>query len=454
MNGVTRSVAGACALLAMAAGCRQVLGVDGYGTTDTCDAPPGTFTGKGDIDYSCRSCRDCVDHSCSDIVLRCADDPACEAMAQCLAKCEPLDSACRGKCNLSIPRTTAFDNLVACEANHCTQCTASLIPVGTASCDACVIKECPDALATLSKSKSALALDLCQSDCPFSGNDGTGMPICPCAAANEAASNALAELNRCTNDATMADGGTTPGPCKLRCNDTKANWSCLDSVQWPPPPTSLKEIDLHLQLISVDTGMPLSNMSVSVCASLDCGQLTPVDQTDPQGWVSLPIVKPPQLGGDLFFGYLEANDTTDIPQADKAPALIYFFPPVRKSLSWTSRRVVSKKLADSTLTSISVPPDWTKGGIVFSVTSCVHQPAEGVTVTVEGSTTYYFEGLAVKESLEKTSSIGLGFIANLVGQQTIHAEVAATEQRIGDYSVQVNPGSLTHVTIAPAPRNP
>ena len=101
-------------------GCRQVLGVDDYRVGDV------SFEGVNDgFHYSSESCRNCVDKSCSKLAGDCARDPACAARGQCLARCAPTDSRCRGICNLSVPDSLAMRQLVSCEAKSCETCGAS-----------------------------------------------------------------------------------------------------------------------------------------------------------------------------------------------------------------------------------------------------------------------------------------------------------------------------------------
>ena len=107
---------------------------------------------------------------------------------------------------------------------------------------------------------------------------------------------------------------------------------------------------------------------------------------------------------------------------------------------------------------LSVALDWSsKGGIVWSSTSCGGARAPGMEVTVDGPegvarVFYYGDRGLVDTTAMQTSSLGLGFITNVEpGDRTLEAKVAITEQRVGVYRVIVQAGRITHVTIAPAP---
>src|SRR5882672_1880684 len=92
LRGVRASIA--VLLVAGAAACSHIVGMDEYGVRPTaasehmskCDA----------TSYRSETCRDCIDRACCREASSCSQDPACEDLVQCVARCDPNDHACRG----------------------------------------------------------------------------------------------------------------------------------------------------------------------------------------------------------------------------------------------------------------------------------------------------------------------------------------------------------------------
>jgi hypothetical protein len=442
-----RAAASASAVLLSINACRQVLGVDGYGTK-------GDYPGQHDgVLYSSRSCRDCVDAHCGDPAIACAQEPACAEMAKCLAQCNgPNDHPCRGQCNLSIPRTPEFADVVACEAKEsCGDCAASVVVRGNGACDECLAILCPDSADALSRSPAALHRDICKKDCTEgsaapSADGGVPAPDCSCDPSGDITS--LDAVNRCVT-----------GPCNDKCNPA-VDWSCLGHVQWPRPAPALGKLELHLSVVdATNFSSPLlPSFQVMACSPLDLpcnAPLTKATGTDSRAILS---INAQSFGG--FFDHLLVTST----DPDPVGALLYFYPPVRRSPAWSARRIVTKAFAQSTLVPLGIVPDWaTKGGIVWSVTSCLGPLAfaEGVTVSATpdapGSASdvpvYYFVGSGLSLA-PPTSTLGVGAIINIDGGAwTLKASTIVNGKTvsIGSYPVGVVTGKITHVTMAPAP---
>jgi len=445
VSGARTSVAllAACGALS---GCRQILGTGGYGVRE--DAGVVLYQGVSDgVSYTAKSCRDCVDQSCAREAAACAGEPACLAMATCLAKCSPDDHACRGQCNLTIPGTPEMTALIACEASACSEagCGASRALWGGESCDACLAERpgCSEALLEFSKNPGELHPEPCStSDCRAS------VPTCGCDAYSSTEAPTVSALLECTT-----------GICQSACSGS-SDWTCLGSVQAPVPAPG-KRLDLHLSLVQADNfTTPVSSFSVAACTELDPDCVPDRIAADASVIAVAPTTTgtaelttmdaPPQALGQRFFGHLLVTSS----YLGYPGALLYFFPPVRQSPAWITRRLVSRNLADATARNIGVTLDWTsKGGVVFSSTSC-DGIAPGVHVELTGGEhVYYFgDAVGVEPDAGATSSSGLGFVPNLVpGARTVTATLKASGQLVGKYQIQVVAGMITHLILNPEP---
>jgi hypothetical protein len=293
-----------------------------------------------------------------------------------------------------------------------------------------------------SRDLDALHLDLCKRDCLE-----PPAPGCSCEA-SAAARATLEAAALCANAA-----------CTEFClpKEKEADWTCLGSVQWPAPAPSLDHLTLHLKLVDAQNfSTPwMGAFEVSACGFPARGCEVPLTTVDgANALAELNIDR--GASSDEFFRYLlVSGDSID------ADALFYFFPPLRRSPVWAERRLVSRAFAESTATGIGVALDWnTKGGIVWSSTSCGGAPGKDIAVTVDdptggGARAYYFgDSGSVDINAEHTSSRGIGFITSVEpGDRTLQATVFGTAQRVGVYPVVVLAGSITHVTIVPAPND-
>jgi hypothetical protein len=448
-------------LVAMTAlgGCRQVLDVDGFTTKPSTDAGGASYVGTTDgYSYASKACRDCVDAECDRPAATCAADPGCAAQARCLARCGATDHECRGRCSVSTPSTTAMAELVACQAAHCgaalpegARCGASLALHGNAACDQCLMgsPRCLTALTSLSRSAAALTYERCHDVCTCHGDCPEGAPGCTCD----------------MDEATQALATSVATCCSTSaCGQSEPDWSCVGHVESPPPPEPPPPLVLHMLVDQPDFVTPIPNLNVRACSALsapstgngsqDC-ELSPPAVTGDDGWTTLTIDKP--RIGDGYFSYLllTANDSsTDAGTSTgtDAPALFYFFPPIRETPSWVVRRLVFRATADFILQAVpGVVADWEhRGGIVWSARSCNRAPEGLQLVSTSGLQVLYFdENLLVDNNATATSTAGIGFIPNAPpGKQDLEARLPGGEL-VGRYSVLVVTGALTHIVIDP-----
>jgi type III secretion system FlhB-like substrate exporter len=382
-------------------GCRSILGVDGY---ETFPAPDATAS----------SCQTCMQAHCADEEAACANEQACHTLEACLTKCEPdNDVSCRVTCNLSIRRTTEMSHVIECAARSCAQCAAAHATFGGMECTKCLENAHGSPLKALSMSVPALELEACQQDCsPGFENE------CPC---TDVPGVGLPDGG--------VDGSTLlnslrAGTCSAACTQI-ADWSCLGNLQSIPlgrsdPP----QLRLHVRLAAYDVSITQSSPPALVAAEVTAcageAECTATGFRDAftggdTGSADLLLDRPNT--GD-YFGDLVVrwNETPD----QMSTALLYFFPSLRRSPSWTWRRLVSRSLAEALVKPLNIALDWQKnGGIVWSVAACNGLPAADVTATLtpleDGAATgeqlvYVGKDYVLSKIARATSSIGLGAV--------------------------------------------
>ncbi len=461
---VVRALATLGVALLFVAGCRDILGVKGYGVyADATEAgPKNACTRVADAGSTCATC---VANHCCDEWDACMKEPACKAMNLCVTSCRDKDDhQCRGPCNQSIPHTQEWGDLVACEATQCPTCPGSRLIRGAAPCDDCLARECASDVDTLSRYPTALRLDDCRENClavPDADRAATG---CTCAEYAQGA-RAVDAVDKCEESHC---GGEICYP--------QVEWSCLGQVQLPGPESDpagmVQPLDLHVGVVDARTFVSpvVQNLGVAACSPHDvsCGMPIVMTTTSTDGWLDLMPILETQSQQPWFFEYLLVTNPGDV------DALFYFFPPVRRSPSWRTRRLVTQDYAQQEVNLLAMTINWhDKGGIVWSVTSCGVQPplhfASGVSVsaTPDAATpdagmwmapTYYIDGdvLRPETQLSATTLSGVGAMINVhPGHWTLTASTKDSNAGggiLGTYHIQVSAGKLTHVTMAPMPR--
>ena len=444
---------GHAALAALAfAGCRDVLGVTGYGVRPS-DAGAGlrSEAGRsrevgtsysstcGGTAYASGACGACMDRACCSEASACALDPGCRALSTCLGQCGSDDAACRVVCNLSIRRTTAMSELMKCAADGCPRCAAAHATYGGLTCERCLEATDPGDLDRLSHSVAALELDSCQADCPPSYRTE-----CRCDDVYPQGEGEGRDVLDALNES-----------CATECQDP--DWSCLGSVQYAGIPSDQKELVLHVGVAEVPLLAPLRNAEVSPCSAADdlCAMPGVPTAVGADGFVLLRLSRQGTGSGALpFFGALQVN-WTDADGGGPSNVLLYFFPSMSRSPSWTWRRLVPRWLAQRDVESaLPVKVDWAvQGGVVWSAATCNGLAAENLVATLDsGDHPYYLDDLwLIDTGLQQTSTSGLGaFVNPLPGRRVLTLELADSHRKVGSYKFTVRPGTITTLSLTPS----
>jgi len=442
--------------VAAAGGCRQVLGVTGYAA----DLPTGdagqSFEEKcSNVTYASKTCGECMQTHCCAEGQACGNDPACAALATCLARCATTDTQCRVRCNLGTRRTSAASALMACAAaEHCDACAAGHATFGGLECTRCLEGQAGDALNEFSRNADALELDSCRLDCPPD----------------------LKSQCDCTD---YAEGTSAVERLENLCRDEcdQPDWSCLGHLQ--APRGNVDPLDLRVRLVEAEPpGDPVDGATVRACGELDGSCNIPlVAPTSPDPSTGFAELRIPRIPPPATFGHLQVDwethpedggllscatgDGGTLPDGIVANrALVYFFPPLLRSPAWAVRRMVSRRLAECTVAN-ACPGclDWEKyGGVVFSVAACNDSPAANVSIGIDSGDVYYLnEPGAFVDGLDRTAQSGLGAVVDVEeGSHSLEATVnlPGGAQLMGRYDFWVQKGAITTLALKPVPLDP
>jgi hypothetical protein len=259
--------------------------------------------------------------------------------------------------------------------------------------------------------------------------------------------------------------------CGAACNPPE-DWSCLGSVQWPAPAQALLQsptgLDLTVAIRDAFTTPVQQAFDVIACSDSDCS--TPLGSGQGTGgWAKVAGIEPVLKARKCtFFDYLRASFGTpdagspsaaDAGLSSYPDALLYFFPPVRESPHFALRDVVNRAFADENASAVGMKLDWSanKGGIVWTGTSCGGARGSGMVVSIDtGDRAFYTRGTMrqLDPDAVVTGPVGIGAFLNVEpGSRTLTATVTVNgvTETVGKYTVLVAPGSVTYLTMTPAP---
>ncbi len=278
---------GALAALALAIGCRDVLGIE----TRTEGPPLITLPDR---------CSDCVESACADLERACAADPDCAAAAACVASRKD-DPAGRSACEEAVPGVasgSAYLALDACMRSPCQdECTGikGLLAGRSESCDACLVTAC----------ETQVRACVSQRSCERSVVAAyTGEMTPPKALQFDSAPGTEGAPMRALDDCI---GGDT---CVPECGIDGTNFACARQFEWPG--AEVTHASLEVQVLSFPADLPIPEIVVQACEPLS-DPCTPVGSatTDPDGLATLTIPIP--LEPYPFRGYARVFDPSAAP---------------------------------------------------------------------------------------------------------------------------------------------
>lgn len=291
----------AIAALALAIGCRDVIGIEAR-----TEGPPLLPLSE--------ACLACVDAGCAGVERACAADADCAALAACIAEAGLDAPVGRTACIDSFPRgatTDAFAALDACSRSKCLDdCygPAGFFGAYGPACESCTEAACFEQM------KDCVADAACERGAARAyGDPGDLNPaaIRPFILTPGDAGREERELFAC------------PGGCPEECGFGGRDFRCVGQYQWPTqiPPRA----DVELLVLKTDASLaahPLPGAKVDACAAA-APQCAPIASAvaDDTGLAKLTV---PLAGQSGFRGF--ARITADTADGPIIPSHLMAFP--------------------------------------------------------------------------------------------------------------------------------
>jgi hypothetical protein len=230
-------------------------------------------------------------------------------------------------------------------------------------------------------------------------------------------------------------------------------WGCLGNVVEPPPDTS-QTLEFTLKLVYASGGAAVTQATIDVCARLDIGCTGASSPDFPKGIT-------PAADGSFtatirqgFDGFVQVRGD------DIMDTRIYVGRPLIEPPSLEQVRVLKPNEYEALSAAVAqTSADPTRGTVIGLVVDCQTQAAAGVrfstTAADADSDEFYLIGQSpVKPpAATATDRDGFGGFFNLPeGAMVLRAVREATDEYIGESSVQVLPYTISFVLVAPTPQ--
>ena len=422
------------ALGAVAIDCNLVLGTGDYGVGPAC--PSGDCAACGQFTYAAAACGTCNQASCCAEAESCRKSPACAARFDCHAACPSSDGGCVSACDRQHPAgaDAAAAALSACQTKSCVgSCPTcgGLVDWYAKGCGACVATTCCGHASACAADAVCAQLEECYRGCTY--------PSCPmdCQSMIEASSgqplgDVVAGIDTCTSVG-----------CRTECG-SGAHWGCVGAFSWPAAtPGAMVSLKVHATAFS--GGAPYPGATIRACGRPDVGCAAPLTSgtTAADGTVTLSLPSG-------FVGYLDATGPNTL------ESLVYLAWPLTMSTSTYDLLLGPYELYKSLVMADNGTVDDTPGALFVYTRDCLGAPAPGVALAISPSTVetkhFYFLNGSPIDTLDATAVDAIGGFANVPpGTVTLTAHLGPKGKKLGLFTVQVRPMTLTYVTLTPTP---
>lgn len=255
------------------------------------------------------------------------------------------------------------------------------------------------------------------------------------------------------NDRVVATDATAPSDASRDAGGDAGPdpWACLGRVMPGTPAGAMSTITYVVQ--NFQTNMPMSGVTVKVCARTDLTCATPQSMgvTNAMGTVMLTAM----LGASGFDGYFELTGGTGTDQV--VPTRTFPVPAITAS----SQRFVNNAIPQLTFELLggvlNARLDAMTGGITGLAADCNGRPAAGVAVSLApaqaSATRFYIAGSLPSTSAMATDATGLfGYVNVAPGDYTLTADRTSPMARVGTATLNVRGGFISlAANLGPSP---
>ncbi len=440
-QGITTAVCAAAALITLAAGCRQIVGIgdrtsgDATVPSDAATDGPGCGVDLGDPG----DCNACVQAHCCAAAEACENVPVCKAIEGCFAGCAG-DATCLTGCSNTFPpsSTLEYAAIESCIASSCSAacsltCDRRTIagpPDSGDACQQCVVTNaCPqsEACGTSTDCQRVVACnDACRTiDCAFA-----------CQAAYDAGTPAFSAL------------GSQMAQCEAQCLGGQ-HWGCVGHVTWPTPTTTQNTVSVMLHGLH---SAAIVGADVKLCSTLavGCASILGEATSDDGGNVVIPYAADPNFGGLDAYMMITGSGL--------ATTLFYWnFPLSEQHANVSTVEALTPDDVSLALAAEQIAPVPGHGHVGVIAFDCTHTYADGVrfdVAPVDANTRIvYAKDGAISADAGETDYSGIAFIGNVpAGTVDLNVTSVATGLLVSHVSFVVVDGAIHQVFALPTPQ--
>lgn len=424
-------------------GCRQVLGIEELPYVADASVEDAA------IAYASPECPPCLSSKCEEAAATCAAQPACRAVAGCVARCPRDAIRCRGDCEGADLDTSsgalyrAFDD---CRRRSCVRECLGLAGAASmlgASC-ACVDVRCAKEVSACIQSGATGTgpVGACERYAQCVARLGnTPAATMQCRAREAAGAEQIAVLGACINTAFCPE-----------CTFVGGNaYECVGKYAWDKPTTPAATFTARLA--EALSAKPIDAAEVTACLPERCSSCDPaspgaITKTSASDGAAALTLKAPFRGCFLVTG-----------KASHVDALFYLGRPVLRDETWSLAMFVRNNLAAFLgLAGIKLTPG--RGHISVFAADCLVNASAGIRVEISPTAPEtrigYLVGMVLRTDVRATDSSGAVAIINApAGLVTIRTYRG--DQPIGSQQVWVRPDPnetepqfVTNVMILPS----
>ncbi|MBX3192678.1 MAG: hypothetical protein KF819_37180 [Labilithrix sp.] len=425
-------VASGVILVALIAGCRQLVGIGDreVAVADDAgiDAAPAVWRDA--------PCGDCVERACAAELAACANDPACAKAQACFARCDPVDEKCRSACRLDelAGLTTEMAALQSCQTQRCSSAcrfACGGYVASSASCASCFAAQCCDAARACNESAGCLTRRFCRQRC-------VDDQVC---------------RSGCNFSDGMQEDDALRGCQSKLCPAECTPWSCVGAS---PPFVTVSSIKVTLRVLTpTQTFGVVGGLRVRRCEATDTTCAFPAGEgftSQETGAVELDV----PLTNGAWAGYFEITD----PAGTWVDEIVTPHPPLGADARLDVRGV-SKSLRDSYARAVGASLRDDRGLVLVHALDCARADAAGLRFALSSGTDgetveFYLRDVVAVRAADGTSMTQQGqAYGGFFDVKPGSVILTGTSQRVPplavfDRSIQIHAGKITYVDYSPA----
>lgn len=234
-------------------------------------------------------------------------------------------------------------------------------------------------------------------------------------------------------------------------------WGCLG--QTPAPPDAGGTVAVTVPLVNLSTEAPVlaSDVRAVVCQKIDVNCSSPIASAQPDSKGLLHLTLAAGFDGFVFVTPIVPDaGTTDAAPDVFVPSLVFFNPPIFHDTVYTTIVMVRASALGNIAAVEGTTLDPSLGAVFMDTVDCRAQPAAGVGVTINLTTSttqgFYFKGGLPALNAPSTDVTGYaGFVNVPLGSRTVTGSVAATTQKIGSATVFTRASTISYTVLGPSP---